>query len=419
MMELSIDAFNNFKCIGELCEDHCCKEKLVSIDKTTYKKYKREENKEFKELFRYAISKLPEGKENKYAVMNLYTNGNCCFLDENNLCRIYKLLGQNNMCHTCKTYPRYSIKVGNYIYKTINLSCPEACRKVLFRENPIEFNIRKMKQEETMIPDKKLDPSKEGYFTQNTFVKLRSFAIDLLQNRNYTIQERLIIFGLFAEDINNKDEEEVINIMQKYTKDIDNNIYVGLANYFNSDSLIDNEIGYSIKAYLKVLTKFESEKSKISIMNMKEGFGINEDCDFNEVKSNYIEIKNKYYRPFIQNYEYVFENYLVNYAFRNMLMLSKENLFIEYAQMIVYFAMMKFLIMGNCGTYKEEMDEDKLVLTISTFARSVEHSQTTALLTVNEGDKEKKIRVNIEEVKGLIKECELEKLSNLIPLILI
>ena len=41
MIELSIDAFNNFECIGNLCEDHCCREWSISIDKSTYDNYEK------------------------------------------------------------------------------------------------------------------------------------------------------------------------------------------------------------------------------------------------------------------------------------------------------------------------------------------------------------------------------------------
>ena len=82
-------------------------------------------------------------------------------------------------------------------------------------------------------------------------------------------------------------------------------------------------------------------------------------------------------------------------------MYSSENLFKDYAEMIVYYSMIKFAIIGVCGNFKENMDESKLILTISTFLRGVEHNKN-----------------NVEALKGLVEECNLGRLSNLIPLIL-
>lgn len=159
--------------------------------------------------------------------------------------------------------------------------------------------------------------------------------------------------------------------------------------------MLDMEIRYSIKSYLRVISKFTNTKLRKNMLNMKDGLKISEDISFDELKENYIDIKNKYYNPFVEEYKYVFENYLVNYVFRNMLMYSSENLFKDYAEMIVYYSMIKFAIIGVCGNFKENMDESKLILTISTFLRGVEHNKN-----------------NVEALKGLVEECNLGCLSN-------
>ena len=38
---LSIDYYKEFECIGNKCEDNCCKEWKITIDKKTYNKYKK------------------------------------------------------------------------------------------------------------------------------------------------------------------------------------------------------------------------------------------------------------------------------------------------------------------------------------------------------------------------------------------
>lgn len=401
MIELSIDAFNNFECIGNLCEDHCCREWSISIDKSTYDNYEKEDNEEFKRIFKHAVSKIKDGGEYNYAIMNLNMNGECMFLDDKKLCSIYKLIGPESMCHTCRVYPRYSVNLDEFIQKTISLSCPEACRKVLLRKEPIEFNLRKIDESEDTTVNKVIMFDQKGCFSKDVFIELRSFVIDLLQDRNYSIEERLITLGLFIEDINGKDEQEILKITNKYVSDIANNSYKGITNYIDTKNILDMEIRYSIKSYLRVISKFTNTKLRKNMLNMRDGLKISEDISFEELKENYIDIKNKYYNPFIEEYKYVFENYLVNYVFRNMLMYSSENLFKDYAEMIVYYSMIKFAIIGVCGNFKENMDESKLILTISTFLRGVEHNKN-----------------NVEALKGLVEECNLECLSNLIPLIL-
>lgn len=401
MRELSIDAFNNFECIGGLCEDHCCKEWIISIDKPTYKKYEKETNKEFKETFKNAVLKLKDGGKNNYAMINLGEDGACPFLDNERLCSIYKIMGPENMCSTCKIYPRYSVQVGDIIQKTISLSCPEACRKVLLRKEPIEFNLKEINKTGKITVNKILAFDKKEHFSEKIFFKLRSFAIGLLQNREYSIEERLIILGLFIEDINNKDKEEILEVIDKYLYDISKNNYKNILNYFDLTDMLDIEIKYSVKAYLKVVSRFKQSKIKENIKNMKDGLKIDENNNYEDVKKNYSDIKNTYYNPFIKDYEYVFENYLVNYVFHNVTMHSRKNLFKDYAEMLVYYSMIKFMLIGVCGNFKENMNEANLVTTISTFLRATEHSIAQR-----------------EALKSLVDDFELKSLSNLIPLIL-
>lgn len=401
MRELSIDAFNNFECIGSLCEDHCCKEWVISIDKSTYKKYEKEKNKEFKEVFKNGVVKVKDGGKHNYAVINLKNDNTCPFLDNKRLCSIYKIMGSKNMCHTCKVYPRYSAQVGDIIQKTISLSCPEACRKVLLREEPIEFNLKEVNPANEITINKIVTFKKKECFPEKLFFELRAFTIDLLQNRKFSIEERLIILGLFIEDINNEDEQVILEVIKKYLNDISQDNYKNIANYFDKKNMLDKEIKYSIKAYLKVISKFKHSKLKENMINMKDGLKIDENSSYEDIRKNYSYIKDEYYSPFIKNYEYVFENYLVNYIFQNIMMHSTDNLFENYAEMLVYYSMIKFTLIGVCGNFKEDMNESNLTMTISTFLRGIEHSNTQK-----------------EALRGLVEEFELKCLSNLMPLIL-
>lgn len=401
MLELNIDAFDNFECIGSECEDHCCRDWSITIDKDTYDKYKKEEHEGFKKMFEFFILKNKYATKNNYATMLLSQNGECFFLDSKKLCSIYTLLGPENMCTTCKKYPRYSVNLDDIIQNSISLSCPEACRKVLLRKNAIEFNLIESNILSVSSANKFIGFNQKGCFSKDLFLELRSFTIGLLQNRDYTIEERLIILGLFIEDIKGQYEKNILEIIEKYNFNIAMKHYKGIIDNINTDNMIDIEIKYGIKTYLKVISQFKSTRLKENMINMGEGLNLKENIDFEEFKTNYINIKEKYYKPFIENYEYVFENYLVSYAFKNVLMYSKKNVLKDYAEMLMYYSMIKFAIIGVCGNLKEDMDESNLILTISTFSRGVEHNKN-----------------NVEKLKELVKEFKLDNLSNLLPLIL-
>lgn len=401
MVELSIDAFNEFECIGGKCEDHCCKEWIITIDEKTYNNYENEKNEEFKKMFNTSIKKLGNSTKSSYAYMVLNKDRDCGFLDNKKLCSIYKMLGPENMCITCKVYPRRTTHVDGILEKTLELSCPEACRKILLRENPIEFKFRDIADDELIRADKNLDFNKEGMFSKEIYMKLRALALNLLQYRNYTIEERIITLGFFIEDIMNKDDEEINNVINLYIQDIIDNKHKGVVDYLNVENYIDTEVAYSIKSYLSIVSKIKLSKGKENVLNIKDGLKLEKDIDFEDFKKNYIDVKSNYYKPFIEQYEYIYENYLINYIFKNNTMSCKESLFKDYAEMLIYYSMVKFSIIGNCGKYKEDMNETNLILSISTFLKGIEHNENTA-----------------NKIKNLVEEFKFNNLSNLIPLIL-
>ena len=147
---------------------------------------------------------------------------------------------------------------------------------MLLRKEPIGFNLRKIDESEDTTVNKVIMFDQKGCFSKDVFMELRSFVIDLLQDRNYSIEERLITLGLFIEDINGKDEQEILKITDKYVSDIANNSYKGITNYIDTKNILDIEIRYSIKSYLRVISKFTNTKLRKNMLNMKDGLKISE-----------------------------------------------------------------------------------------------------------------------------------------------
>ena len=402
MPELRIDAFDNFECIGNLCDDTCCKDWLISIDQPTYFKYKKETNEEFKEMFEKGVSRLRCASKSSYAIMNLNEKKECFFLDENKLCSVYKLLGPEKMCITCKVYPRLDFDVYGVRHKSLTISCPEACRKILFRKDPIEFNLSETVSESLNPNRKSLDNNNyKDLLNKETFELLRSFAIGLVQNRNYTLEERLIILGMFMEDATDKTEYEIQSIIYQYEINISNGVFKNVDKYINRNDLIDSEIKSCANIYLQIISSFRHNKLLTLMSNIENGLLINGNTNSNEIRENYINIKNNYYRSIYNEYEYVFENYLVHYMFRNPGVFMQKSLLYKYIEMLIYYTMTKFSIIASISTLKDDFTENDLLLAISTLARGVEHNEK-----------------NIESLRAFGKNFNLDSLSSVMHMIL-
>ena len=128
------DYFNSFKCIASKCEDTCCAGWEIVVDDETYDYYKSVKGR-FGERLKKEIIKDEEG--DNIFVLN---DNRCAFLDNNDMCDIYKELGEKHLCYTCREYPRFTEEFGSIREIGLSLSCPEAARIILGKTNVTKFN---------------------------------------------------------------------------------------------------------------------------------------------------------------------------------------------------------------------------------------------------------------------------------------
>ncbi len=196
MKKLIMDEFAEFECIGGKCPDTCCAGWKVTIDPDSNKRYQDLEG-TFGDELRKSIK--TDDKGNIYFEMQ--KDGRCPFLDEENLCRVYKNIGPEAMCNTCQNYPRVAYQAGDILFATISISCPEAGRMILGRED---------KQQYAFDEDKvKIVSDTEDWDKFNEAIRAYTTIHDILQERDFFVRERLTAMIIYAyqmqELIDNKE----------------------------------------------------------------------------------------------------------------------------------------------------------------------------------------------------------------------
>lgn len=131
----------NFSCIGSACEDHCCKQWNITLDKTTYSKYLKSEVPGVKNIAVEHIA-LTKKSHNNWAKIKLNELGNCSYLEPDNLCKIHRTMGADALSNTCSTYPRHSVLYKKERIESLTISCPEAARQVLFNDKALNIEMQ-------------------------------------------------------------------------------------------------------------------------------------------------------------------------------------------------------------------------------------------------------------------------------------
>lgn len=199
------DYYQDFECIADKCEDTCCAGWQIVIDKETLKKYTKIKGGFKKEIFKNVNWLQGTFKQDK--------NKRCAFLNDKNLCDLYLSQGEEGFCKTCREYPRHTEEFEGVREITLSISCPEVARILMNRMEPVQF-LSEEKEGEEEFED--FDP-----FLYSILEDARKEMITILQNRNLTISDRVLLVLGMAHDMQGRmNRQEMFacsDVITKYT----------------------------------------------------------------------------------------------------------------------------------------------------------------------------------------------------------
>ncbi|MDR2932761.1 MAG: flagellin lysine-N-methylase, partial [Oscillospiraceae bacterium] len=106
---LAPNYYDLFSCIGSACEDNCCKDWDVDIDKNTYLKYKQIKDADFAREVPERVRRYrgKDASSGRYARIILDEKNTCKYFREDGLCEIHARYGPGYLSTTCQIYPRF------------------------------------------------------------------------------------------------------------------------------------------------------------------------------------------------------------------------------------------------------------------------------------------------------------------------
>ena len=217
------DYYKEFTCTADQCKDTCCAGWQIVIDRKSLKKYgkalktlslgKRDEASE-KVDFAFAL-KMLKSIHWTQGTFCQDANKRCAFLDQDNLCDLYKHLGEKSLCKTCRLYPRHIEEFEGLREITLSISCPEVARILMERKEPVTFLTYEKEGDEEF---EDFDP-----FLFSILEDARKSMISILQNRSLTIRERALLVLGMAHDmqvrINRQEMFDCTSVIEKYEKE--------------------------------------------------------------------------------------------------------------------------------------------------------------------------------------------------------
>ena len=382
---LQPDYVSKFQCIASDCEDTCCCGWRIKIDKDSYDKYENLKD----ELFSGKITTEDIlHAEGSFSEVVLADNS-CPFLNIEKLCRIQKKYGESYLSTTCSVFPRNYNMVNDRLELALSMSCPQAAKLALLNPEAMRFSFVEISDDSRIskIPNLNLFDNEYSNKIYPYFKDIRTFVIELLQNRNYNFEDRLIILGRFCNDLNlissNSIDDEVLRLIKDYNNIVDS---FGFDKFISS---IPNQPAVMLKTLITLIeyrlkTGITGKRFLECFEKFKQGLNYSNEISDEVLADFYVKAKSNYYDNFIKQHEYIFENYFVNYAFKtnfpfgqqqtrypNDISAINQTILSEFMLMVVHYAIIKNLLVGIAGYNKEKLSEQDIIVLIQSFDKNI------------------------------------------------
>ncbi len=172
------DYYEKFKCTASACRHNCCIGWEIDIDEESLALY-RSVGGELGKRLKKNISRrgaphfiLGEGER-------------CPFLNAENLCDIYKELGEGALCQICDDHPRFRSFWSEATEIGVGLSCEAAAELILGQTEPVRFLFAEDEE-----------PGETAGGEERELMQAKLDMLGILQNRSLPLRER--VAGMLA-----------------------------------------------------------------------------------------------------------------------------------------------------------------------------------------------------------------------------
>lgn len=364
--------YDDFKCIAGDCIDNCCHaEWEISIDKKTYKKYRKLKG-QWGNKINNNIGRIRSNiSDLRYGKIKLKDKG-CSLLDEKGLCTIHANLGVEYLCNTCKFYPRKITKFGEIYERNLFMSCPEVARYFVRHKENFYFN---MGEEELSDLDKDyiIDKSYDEKL-YNLLWDSRSLAMEIIQFKEIEIWKRSIFLKMLTDKVQKLIDEENYENYEKVLNTFRNEITnIDVINSLDKIKFVEDVKFDFIQSIINKSSQLKHVKYSQLINDYYEMFNATDDKKEN---LKLLFEKEREFNIFLKDYENILENLLIYLIYGYfMLALYSKDLNKQVNKVVIIYSMIKMLLLGRWFKNNKKLEEEDFVEIFYVFSRVIEHNQ--------------------------------------------
>lgn len=191
--------YDDFHCLAENCRYSCCKGWRIAFDKKDYLSLKRQKGSaELDARMENGVRRIRKGPlaESFYGEFHM-ERGVCPLLREDGLCQLQMEKGHAALPSVCRVYPRTEAHMpSGCLERSLSPSCEAVLALLWDLPEGIEFRLDPLPEKE-----RKNVTITAGSPMPLWFSAVRDWCIDLLQNRKYSLSQRIWLMGLGLKEL--------------------------------------------------------------------------------------------------------------------------------------------------------------------------------------------------------------------------
>ena len=335
-----------FQCIGPACEDHCCGDWNIPLDRVTYEAYRAFPEPLAPVVAHFVTISPGAPPEPLFAQIRRHASGLCPFFTADHLCRIQDTYGPTLLSATCSIYPRSLAHVAGRLEASLSLSCPQAARDVLLQPGATKVQAELLTGAFRTDNAFQLPRDVDGHYPL-----LRGQFLGIIADRTRSIEGRVLAMGALCAG-------------------------VALPAHFPADANAKLRLEVAFALTDARIAEGASVRFQDTFFTFVEGIAATaEQTDLER----FVQAERLFYAPFLATHPYVLENFLTNYVYQHLFPHGRRGSadgldpFGEFLQLATLFAWLNALLIGIAAHHRESFGADHIVKAVQAFTRATEH----------------------------------------------
>lgn len=375
----------NFSCDGGKCAAKCCKGFQIDIDRIALEKYRMLQDLDVRKEI---LDNLFWNQETQTYRMKLDENFSCPMICENSLCFIQKKLGEDFLADSCAVFPRRTFVIGNTITRTLSLFCPVAAKLALIDSKPLKFRDVSLK---TSRSSAFLHQSISDMPARKFLLPLEKIAIEILQNKNFSLNKRLTILGIMLSMI----DRQLKNLSEEMVEEFEKEFRT--EDFFSRMEKNFSILNFDKKAFIQIMFQlmeklfgtaiiYYSTEQRNFAKYVPLAFGMTE-----KISKPAYEILRLYdenfaaYEKFVKKpYPQLMENYLVHNFIAGLYPCRVQgSLMQNYFLFATLYKFFEFGLICMAGVERENLTLEDILEFAGRFSHRLDHGNKFQQLTLN------------------------------------